>query len=95
MKAYSVSTLKTKTKMTQQEIKDKVLPIAAKYLNENASDIDVAANMEEHYGADSLDITEIAMDVERAFSISLSDESIRGFKTVQDIIDEVQRHILD
>jgi len=81
--------------MTQQEIKDKVLPIAAKYLSKNVSEIDVTANMEECYEADSLDIMEITMDVEHTFSITFSDDTVRGFRTVQDIIDEVQRHILD
>lgn len=81
--------------MTKEEIAAKVKPIAAKYLCENENDIQLDANIREEYGGDSLDIVQIVMDVEHAFSISISDEAADSINTVQDIVDEVKRHILD
>ena len=81
--------------MTQEEIKKKVVPVVAKYLCEDKAGIDVEANLRECYGADSLDIVQIVMDVEKDFSITITDAAADAIKTTQDIIDEVQRHILD
>jgi acyl carrier protein len=81
--------------MTKEEIAAKVKSIAAKYLCEDENDIQLDANIREEYGGDSLDIVQIVMDVEHAFSISISDEAADSINTVQDIVDEVKRHILD
>lgn len=81
--------------MTHEEIVNKVTPIVAKYLDEPKDSIDLNANMREIYGADSLDIVQIVMDVEYAFSITITDAAADGIKTAQDIIDEVERNILD
>ena len=82
--------------MTQEEIKMKVLPIVGKYLSCNGeSDYDLDASLKECYGADSLDIVQIVMDVEKDFSITITDEAADAIRTIRDIIDEVQRHILD
>ena len=81
--------------MTQEEIKGKVMPIVEKYVGSENTSIDPSDNLYEEHGADSLDIMLITMDVEQAFSISITDDMVHGFRTTQDIIDEVQRHILD
>lgn len=81
--------------MTHEEIVNKVKPIVAKYLCEPEDNIDLTADMRENYGADSLDTVGMVMDVERAFSITITDAAVKGIKTAQDIIDEVERNILD
>lgn len=81
--------------MTNEEIATKVRPIAEKYLCEDGNGIKLDADIRKEYGGDSLDIVQIVMDVERAFSISISDEAVDSINTVQDIVDEVKRHILD
>lgn len=81
--------------MTKEEIVAKVKPIAAKYLYEDENDIQLDANIREEYGGDSLDIVQIVMDVEHAFSISISDEAVDSINTVQDIVDEVKRNVLN
>lgn len=81
--------------MTHEEIVNKVTPIVAKYLDEPKDNIDLNTDMRETYGADSLDIVQIVMDVEHAFSITITDAAADGIKTAQDIINEVERNILD
>lgn len=81
--------------MTHEEIRKKVLPIVAKYLCEEESTIDVNADLRDEYGADSLDMTQIVMSVEKEFSIAIKDDAIDKMKTTQDIIDEVKRIVLD
>ena len=81
--------------MTHEEIEKKVLPIVAKYLCKKESTIDVNADLRDEYVADSLDIIQIVMDVEKEFSISVTDDATDGINTTKDIIDEVKRNILD
>lgn len=80
--------------MTKEEIKDKVLPVIQKYQCDENAEIDLTADLEACYGMDSLDTVQIIMDVEKIFGISI-DVSVKSLKTTQDIIDEVERHILD
>jgi len=42
---------------------------------------------------DSLEKLSMAMDLEEAFKIEMSDEDIEGFKTVSDVIGYVQRAV--
>lgn len=81
--------------MTHEEIVNKVTPIVVKYLDEPKDSIDLNADMRETYGADSLDIVQIVMEVGHTFSISITDDAVSSMNTVQDIIDEVEQHILD
>ena len=45
--------------------------------------------LKEDLGLDSIDLIELAMAVEDEFDISIKDEELYKFKTVQDIIDFV------
>lgn len=81
--------------MTHEEIEKKVITIVAKCLSEDDSSIDINANLRDEYGADSLDVVSIVMDVEKCFSISIDDRIAESIKTTKDVIDEVKRNVLD
>ena len=81
--------------MTHEEIEKKVIPIVAKYLCEDESNIDINADLRNEYGADSLDVVLIVMDVEKGFGISIDDRVADSIKTTKDVIDEIKRNVLD
>lgn len=53
------------------------------------------ANIQEDLGADSLDIVELAMQVEDEFGIDISDEDINNgaITTVQSLVDYVEKKL--
>lgn len=51
------------------------------------------ARFEQDFGGDSLDILELAMDLEERFNIEISDEETEDIKTVQGVIDLIERKL--
>jgi acyl carrier protein len=43
-------------------------------------------------GGDSLDTLSIIMDIEKTFGISISDDDIYGLRTVQNMVDYIEKH---
>ena len=56
---------------------------------------DVAQQLADDLGADSLDIAEIMMDLEDAFGIKLEDDQAEGPKTVGDIISYIEGKVAE
>jgi acyl carrier protein len=52
-----------------------------------------SASIEGDLGADSLDVIEIIMALEKEFAIAISDDEAEKCVTVQDAIDCVKRHV--
>lgn len=69
---------------------DKVRGVIAAYLDLPMELIVEGASLSNDLGADSLEITEIAMALEEAFSIEISDSAIDDFMTVGDIVRHLQ-----
>ena len=51
------------------------------------------ANLIEDWGCDSLDITEVIMELEREFGILIPDEDIQYLKTPNDIYSYIERRL--
>lgn len=49
------------------------------------------ARLEEDLEIDSLGAVELALELENAFDIEIGDEELAGLKTVQDVLDLVER----
>ncbi len=79
--------------MTKEKIKDEVLSAVAKYLEEDGQNINPDADLYNEYGADSLDIVQIIMTIERKFRISIANDVCAEVRTAQEIIDETERII--
>lgn len=81
--------LKIRNLLSREEIKDKVLfSIESVYcLKTNRDDILENDRLGKDLGMDSLDILDVAMDLEEKLSIRINDEDIYIWKTVGDIID--------
>lgn len=67
---------------TTEDIGSKVLAVIGEYLGEAVTPETVLADK----GADSMDVREIAMNIEDEFDISISDEQLESVQTAQDLI---------
>ena len=74
------------------EIKEKVTEIIANQLSVPVEKVKGDTNIAEELGADSLDLVEILMSLEDEFGISIPDEVIPNIKTINDIVDFIQKN---
>lgn len=71
---------------------DKVVDIIVENLNVNKEDITPSSRFIEDLGADSLDAVELFMAFSDEFGIKIENEEFNRFKTVQDILDEIEKN---
>jgi len=76
--------------MNRQEIIEKMTEIIVNKLGIAAEEVKPEANFKDDLGADSLDIVELIMEVEKEFSISIPDDQVEDIKTVEQAIDLVE-----
>lgn len=55
--------------------------------------IDLDSRLNPDLGADSVDMTVIALDVEDAFDVQIEDELVQGLKTIRCFVDIVQNKL--
>lgn len=79
--------------MTKQEIIRKVNDLVVNKLAVEDDIIKEGANLESDLGADSLDVVELMMDVEKDFEIVIPDDEVGGVKTVGDIYNIVEEKL--
>ncbi|MGN0243509.1 MAG: acyl carrier protein [Lachnospiraceae bacterium] len=68
---------------------EKVKEIIVETIQCDEADVTLSADLKETLGADSLDAVELNMALEEAFQISIDDEALANFVTVQDIVDYI------
>lgn len=68
---------------------DKLKEIIINQLDVDAAKLVPTADIIKDIGADSLDIVEILISVEEAFGITVEDDDVSGFKTLQDVVDYI------
>jgi acyl carrier protein len=76
-----------------REVAPIVKKIIAEKLNVDEAKVRDTASFEKDLGADSLDIVEIVLALEDAFSIHTTDEEAEQLKIVRDAIDCVKKHL--
>jgi acyl carrier protein len=70
---------------------DKVKEIIAEQLDVADDQITMEAVITDDLGADSLDVVDLVMDLEDAFSIEIPDEAMADIKTVGDIVAYIEK----
>ncbi len=70
----------------------KVKELIAQSLGVSMTEIVPDASFIDDLGADSLDIVELVMLIEKEFSLEIPDEDAEKISTVQDAIDYIQAH---
>ncbi|MBQ7863534.1 MAG: acyl carrier protein [Lachnospiraceae bacterium] len=71
---------------------EKVKEIIVDTLSCDEAKVTLGASLTEDLGADSLDAVELNMSLEEAFEISIPDEELANFKTVQDIVTYIENN---
>ena len=70
---------------------EKVCALLADQLNISADSIKPTDNITEDLHADSIDVVEMLMNLEDEYGVKLPEESFDRIKTVQDVVDELEK----
>ena len=82
--------------MSNSIIQSEVIDVIVDCLGVHKSEVTMDAKFAEDLGADSLDITELALRLESNFAISNPDEyNVDKIVTVQDLVNYVEKIIVD
>ena len=78
---------------TNGDVKSKGIDLISQNLGVSTDEIVPDASFIDDLGADSLDIVELVMLIEREFDIEIPDEDAEKISTVQDAIDYINDHL--
>lgn len=79
--------------MSSDEVVSKVQDIIAESLGVKRSEVVPSASFIDDLNADSLDIVELVMTIEKEFDIEIPDDEAEKIRTVQDAVDYIVNHI--
>lgn len=79
--------------MSASEIVEKVQHIIAESLAVPRSEVVPTASFMNDLNADSLDIVELVMAIEKEFDVEIPDDEAEKIQTVQDAIDYINAHV--
>ena len=79
--------------MTRQDIEQKVTDILVDKLGVGPEEVKSEADFREDLGGDSLDLVVVVMEIEKEFSISVTDEEADQVNTVADLCDIVEKYV--
>jgi len=75
------------------EIKEKLIEIIQDYIDFPASEIDPDVPLRTVAALDSFVLIELISSIEDHFGISIPNEDIKGFKTLNDMINYLQKRV--
>jgi len=79
--------------ITPDDIAKKVTDIIAQTFDRNRDEVVPAASFVNDLNADSLDIVELVMAIEKEFDIEIPDQEAEKIRTVQDAVDYIVAHV--
>jgi acyl carrier protein len=79
--------------MSQAEIAQKVQDIIAQNLDVDKSSVVPSASFINDLNADSLDIVELVMGIEKEFDLEIPDDEAEKIRTVQDAVDYIVANV--
>jgi len=71
---------------------DEVKEVIVEQLNVSPDEVKPESRFVEDLGADSLDVVEMIMALEEKFGIEIPDSEAENIKTVQDVVDYIEKH---
>ncbi|MCR5014458.1 MAG: acyl carrier protein [Bacteroidales bacterium] len=74
-------------------IQDKIRSIIASKLSLSEDEITPEKNLANDLGADSLDVVELSMDLEREFNLKFEDEDTSKIETVGDLYELIEDNL--
>lgn len=82
-----------KTKLSQDQILARIMPIITDKLNIEEEEVIYGAKIIDDLGADSLDLVELSMEMEKEFNLHFEDVDLEKIVTVQDFITLIHKMI--
>jgi len=79
--------------MSNDELVQKVKDIIAESLGVKKSEVVSSASFIDDLNADSLDIVELVMTIEKEFDLEIPDDEAEKIRTVQDAVDYIVSHV--
>jgi acyl carrier protein len=80
------------SQLSQDELTERVNKIIAEKLGVNKAEVIPSASFIEDLNADSLDVVELVMAMEREFDIEIPDDEAEKIRTVQDALAYIVAH---
>lgn len=77
--------------MAEKTLDPKIRSIIADNLGVDEKEVTLNASLADDLDADSLDTIELVMAFEEAYDIQIADESAEKIKTVQDVVDYIEK----
>lgn len=74
-------------------LQDKIRSIVASKLGLDESEITPEKNLSNDLGADSLDVVELSMELEREFNLKLEDADTEKIETVADLYKLIEEYV--
>jgi len=72
--------------MTKEEIFEELKELVTDQLGVEDDEVTLEASIQDDLGADSLDLVDLAMEVEEKFGVKISDEDLENIKMIGDIV---------
>ena len=79
--------------MSNDELVQKVKDLIHESLGVKKDDVVASASFIDDLNADSLDIVELVMTIEKEFDIEIPDDEAEKIRTVQDAVDYIVAHV--
>ncbi len=80
--------------MTTEEIFDKVRYIICEQFGIDEDDVTMESLLEDDFSADSVDLVDLAVELETEFEIGETEESVlEAIKTVSDVVNYIHRKL--
>jgi acyl carrier protein len=78
---------------SKEEVVAKVVDLISSSLGVSPDEIEASNSFIDDLGADSLDIVDLVILIEKEFDIEIPDEDAEKITTVQDAIDYINNHL--
>ena len=78
---------------SKEDVIEKVRDLISSSLGVSAEEVEANSSFIDDLGADSLDIVDLVIAIEKEFDIEIPDEDAEKITTVQDAIDYINNHL--
>jgi len=78
---------------SKEDVIEKVKDLISSSLGVSAEEVEANSSFIDDLGADSLDIVDLVIAIEKEFDIEIPDEDAEKITTVQDAIDYINNHL--
>lgn len=76
--------------MKKKQIEEIVINEFTKILGLNNGEVTIESSIKKDLGADSLDVIEATMNLEKELNISIPDITLEKMTTISDVVDEIE-----